>query len=463
MTDMNLLAIGSGVIHTNFDTTVDVFAEQAVLGSILIDASVLDDITFLEPRDFSVKRHELIYRVCRYLHDHDKPVDLVTVTAHFESRNRLDDMGDVGYLSELMSTVPTAANARFYAQIVRSKAHRRRGKELARKIEAAADEDYEDDEDYFARIEEMVDEIRPAQDTEMVSLAEARDDYFRHLKSRAEKLPTGLFKQFDAWAGGMWRGWLYILAGRPGAGKTAKMLLYAYGIAKHNPDAGPVLIFSQEMDRNELIDRMVAAVAGVNYRRLINKGGGEGFTDAEWDRIKRAYDAISRLPLHIRDSAGVTIQEVRATARRFRKRYGKLALVIVDYLQIMDIPQRKNETRAAAIGRVTTAAKQMARQMKCVVMLLSQLSRSSENRERPKLSDLKESGSIEQDADVVEFLWDTGDRIEGAKVVESIYEKGRNVGTNEFRMTFEWWIQRFRELEPRKEAAPGGKGKANRK
>jgi replicative DNA helicase len=105
----------------------------------------------------------------------------------------------------------------------------------------------------------------------------------------------------------------------------------------------------------------------------------------------------------------------------------------------------------------------MARQMKCVVMLLSQLNRGSENRDRPKLGDLKESGSIEQDADVVEFLWDTDDRIDGAKVVESIFAKGRNIGTNTFRLAFEWWIQRFKELEPRKEAAPGGKGKANRK
>jgi replicative DNA helicase len=463
MTDMNLLAIGSGVIHTNFDTTVDVFAEQAVLGSILIDASVLDDITFLEPRDFSLKRHELIYSVCRYLYDHDRPVDAVTVTAHFENRQRLDDIGGVDYLSKLMSTVPNEKNAKFYAQIVRSKAHRRRGKELARKIEAAVDGDYEDDEAYFSTIDELVDEIRPAKESGMLDLTEARDDYYRHLRSRAEKLITGLFRKFDAWAGGMWRGWLFVLAGRPGAGKTAKALLYAYGIARYNPEAGPVLIFSQEMDRNELLDRLVSAAAGVNYPRLINKGGEEGFTDAEWERINRAYDAVSRLPIFIQDSAGVTIQEVRATARRFKKRYGKLALVIVDYLQIMDIPQRKNETRAAAIGRVTRAAKQMARQMKCVVMLLSQLNRGSENRDRPKLGDLKESGSIEQDADVVEFLWDTDDRIDGAKVVESIFAKGRNIGTNTFRLAFEWWIQRFKELEPRKEAAPGGKGKANRK
>ncbi|CRF29033.1 DnaB domain-containing protein [Mycobacterium tuberculosis] len=130
----------------------------------------------------------------------------------------------------------------------------------------------------------------------------------------------------------------------------------------------------------------------------------------------------------------------------------------------MDIPQRKNETRAAAIGRVTTAAKQTARQLKCLFMLLSQLSRSSEGREEPKLSDLKESGSIEQDADVVEFLWDNGEMEGSAKVVQSIFAKGRNIGTRKFRIAFEWWIQRFKELEPRKEvSADDGKRKANRK
>jgi replicative DNA helicase len=136
--------------------------------------------------------------------------------------------------------------------------------------------------------------------------------------------------------------------------------------------------------------------------------------------------------------------------------------VVVDYLQIMDIPQRKNETRAAAIGRVTAAAKQMARHMKCVVMLLSQLSRSSENRDEPKLSDLKESGNIEQDADVVHFLWENGEMHGSAKVVQSIFAKGRNIGTRKFRLAFEWWIQRFIETDPAKEAAATN-GKANRK
>lgn len=452
------------MIPTTLNPTFDLDAEIAVLGSILLKPDALDEIAFLEPRDFSSHRHELIFSVMRYLYDLDRPVDIVTIIDHFQFRNRLDDIGGaeaVKYLTDIMSATPTTANVRYYAELVRSKAHRRRGRELAQKIIAATEGDYESDEDYFAAIDELVDEVRPTSESEMIGLDESRDDYFRHLRSRAEKMKSG-FRRFDEWAGGLWRGWLFILAGRPGAGKTAKALQYAYGVAKHNPDAGPVLIFSQEMDRLELIDRLVAMVANVNYRRLINKGGEDGFSEGEWERIQRGYTEVSRLPIYIRDSAGVTIQEVRSTARRFRKRHGKLALVIVDYLQIMDIPQKKNETRAAAIGRVTSAAKQMARQMKCTFMLLSQLSRNSESRDEPKLSDLKESGSIEQDADVVEFLWDT-DELEGsAKVVQSIFAKGRNVGTNKFHLAFEWWVQRFRELDRKEEPVSHGK-RANRK
>jgi len=434
--------------------THDLSAEQAVLGSVLLKAECLDEITFLEPRDFFADRHRLIFEVMRYLYDHDKPVDVVTIVGHFNRHNRIDDLGGVSYLAQLADSVPTASNVRHYAEIVRSKAHRRRGLLLAEKITEASQEAYDSDDDYFAKIDELTDEIRPAKESGMIGLADGRDDYFAHLRSKAKKLITGLFKLLDEWSGGLWIGWLFVLAGRPGAGKTAKALLYAYGVAKHNPGAGPVLIYSQEMDRNELIDRIVSAVAQVNYKRLINKGGAEGFTDNEWDRINRAYDEVSKLPIYIQDSAGVTIQEVRATARRFKKRFGKLALIIVDYLQIMDIPQRKNENRAQAIGRVTSTAKQTARHLKCVFLLLSQMTRDSENRDEPKLSDLKESSSIEQDADVVEFLWSTGEMEGSAKIVQSIFAKGRNVGTKKFRLAFEWWIQRFKELEP-KEAAVG--------
>jgi replicative DNA helicase len=434
--------------------------EQAVLGAVLLNSECLDVIEYLEPRDFSLKRHEEIFAVMKYLHENDDPVDIMTITAHFakhkkkddkkkDGGTRLDDIGGVSYLSDLAKVTPTAANVGYYAEAVRSQAHRRRSKELARKIEAAADDDYETDEEFFATMDELVDELRPKVQTKMRSFKESRGSYFEHLKSKAAKLLTGVFKQFDDWAM-LWLGWLYIIAGRPGVGKTAKALQLAYGIAKNNPDAGPVLIYSQEMDENEVKDRIVSSVAGINYKRLCEKGGPDGFTEHEWKKINDAYDELEKLKIYVQDSAGVTINEINATARRFKKKYGRIAAIIVDYLQIMEIPMRKNENRSQAIGRVTRTAKTMARQMKFCFIMLSQMTRESEERKEPKLSDLKESGSIEQDADVVEFLWWDGELKDNVRVVQSIFAKGRNIGLNRFRYLFKYWFQKYEEIEKKK-------------
>lgn len=431
------------------ESSVDLQAERSVLGAVFLDPEALDVIrSILEPRDFSQERNELIYKVMLYLDELNIPVDLVTVTNHYTSRNRMGDMGGVKYLTDLASSVPTAANVAYYARIVRSKAHRRRGVELGAVIARIAQEgEFEDDEAYFAAIEDAVTEIRPQETGKMQSLAEIRERYFQHLKSKAEKLLTGFFPQFDEWAQ-LWRGWLYIIAGRPSVGKTAKALLLLLGIAKNNPNAGAILFYSQEMETEEVIDRMVAAEAEVNYPRLINKGGPEGFTDAEWEKINKAYAAIEKYPIYIQDSAGVTIDQIRAEVKKMKKKHKRIAAVIVDYLQIMEIPTRRGELRTQAIGRVTKAAKTMARRMKFVFIMLSQLDRDADN-EEPKLRHLKESGSIEQDADVVEFLWynPESNREPGKKIIDSIFAKGRNIGLNRFRLEFKWWFQKYVELE----------------
>lgn len=424
----------------------DLAAEQAVLGAIFLSPSAIHDVMFLAPRDFAGEQHRLIFQVMQYLAARDVPIDVVTITSEFQKHNRLRDMGSVSYLSRLAGSAPSAANVEYYAKIVRSKAIRRRAIEYGNKLIDMAGEDFETDEEFLAAVEDEVLELRPTTMTKMRSFRDMRDDYYRHLREKAAKLKTGLFKEYDEWAQ-LWRGWLYILAGRPGVGKTAKALMLAYGIAKFNPDAGAVLIYSQEMSYEEVIDRMVAMVAGVNYPRLINKGGPEGFTENEWERINQAYADIEKLPIYVQDSAGVTIDEIRATVKQFRKQHGKVAAVLVDYLQIMEITEKRGENRAQAIGKVTRAAKTIARRNKLLFMLLSQLDRSVDN-EEPKLRHLKESGSIEQDADVVEFLWynhnDQPDRTK--KIVDSIFAKGRNVGTNRFRLEFRWWHQRFVEI-----------------
>lgn len=437
-------------------TGPDIQAEMSVLGAIFLKPECLDDITFLEPRDFVNERNRLIFKVVRWLYDQDRPVDVVSVTEHFQRRGRLNDMGGVIYLTQLVESVPSAANVAYYAQLVRSQALRLRGAELGRKIESLSREDFESDEEYFAAVEALVDELRPGEVKEMRSFSETRQDYYQHLQSKAEKMLSG-FEQFDRWAQ-MWRGWLYVLAGRPSVGKTAKALQLAVGIARQRrevdmimrdmKDAGVVLFFSLEMSENELKDRIISNLSGVSYNRLINKGGEEGFDEDEQDRIDRAYNHLESLPLYIQDKPAVTIDEVRAIARRFKKRHKKIAAIFVDYLQIMSIPLKRGEKRHEAIGRVTSTAKQIARQMNCVFIMLSQMTRDSENHEEPKLSHLKESGSIEQDADVVEFLWHNPDDVEtGGKVIQSVFAKGRNIGVNKFRYLFQGWLQRYKELE----------------
>lgn len=419
-------------------------AEQAVLGSIFLESESIDRIPDLEARDFSTETHQMIFKVMRWLNDRDMPVDLVTINDQFAKFNR---PFDVVYITELAKAVPTAANITYYAGIVRSRALRQRGRMVGDKIVALTNEDFESDEDYFAAVEDLIDELRPKQASKMQSFREMRQEYFEHMKGKAEKLKTGWFEKFDNWAQ-LWRGWLYVLAGRPGVGKTAKALQLLHGIASNNLNAGPVLFWSQEMDKTEVIDRMVSMIAEINYPKLINKGGSEGFTDREWERINAAYKQCENLQIYVQDSSGVTIDQIRSTVKQFKKQFGKVAAVIVDYLQIMDIAEKKGETRAQAIGRVTKMAKNIARRFKLVFIMLSQLDRAVDN-EEPKQKHLKESGSIEQDADVIEFLWfNPDDQLpDSSKIIDSIFAKGRNVGLNRFRLEFKWWFQKFVETD----------------
>src|SRR5699024_7418534 len=193
-------------------------------------------------------------------------------------------------------------------------------------------------------------------------------------------------------------------------------------------------------------DRMISNLSGIPYNRIKNKE----LSPKQYGMVEEAYNKLEQLPIYIQDSSGVTIEEIRATARRFKRRYGDLAMVAVDYLQIMSIPQKRNETRAQAIGNVTTTAKSIAREMRCCFMMLSQMTRDSENFKKPQLSHLKESSSIEQDADVVEFLWhDPNDTEQQGKVIQQFIAKGRDIGINEFRLLFRGWKQQFTELDKR--------------
>ncbi len=417
---------------------VDVQAEQSVLGAVFLDSNVLDEITFLEERDFSLPRHQQIYKVMRYLEKKGLPVDIVTVTETYVKFGRVDEHL-VKYLSELAGSCPSIANIEYYAKLVRSKAMGRRIKDMGAIITGMSRDAYESDEEYFAYVEELVSEMRPQDNAKMLSFSETKEEYYSHLKTPAEYIKTG-FEEFDKWAQGLWRGWLFISAGRPSVGKTAIALQRIYGVAKQQQ--GVVLVWSQEMKRNSLKDRMLSAVTGIPFQKIKMKK----LSPSEQALLDRAYDSFEYLPIYLQDSSGVTIDEIKATAKQFKKKFGKIAMIVVDYLQIMNIPQTKGDTRALAIGRVTGQAKQIAMDLNCCFMMLSQMTRDSEKRGRPQLSDLKESSSIEQDADVVEFLWSEGETTSQGKIVNQTFAKGRDVGVNEFKLLFLNWKQKFTEI-----------------
>lgn len=425
-------------IHLN-SIGIELDAERSVLGAVLLDPNSLDEIVFLEERDFMTIRHQQLYKVMRYLEKKGNPVDILTVTEAYVKFGRIEELGGVSYLSELVSSCPTTANVEYYAKLIRSKAMERRIKNTADIISGMSRDDYESDEEFFSYVEQLVTELRPQDNEQMLNFSDTREEYYTHLKTPAEFIKTG-FDEFDKWAQGLWRGWLFISAGRPSVGKTALALQRIYGVAKQKK--GVVLVWSQEMKRNALKDRMLSAQTGIAYQKIKMKN----LNEKEQSLLDWAYKEFEYLPIYMQDSSGVTIDEIQATAKQFKKKFGGIAMIVVDYLQIMSIPQTKGDTRALAIGRVTGQAKQIAMDMDCCFMMLSQMTRESDKRGRPLLSDLKESSSIEQDADVVEFLWSEGEKTSQGKIVNQTFAKGRDIGVNEFKLLFLNWKQKFTEI-----------------
>ncbi|CAH1205735.1 Replicative DNA helicase [Paenibacillus plantiphilus] len=426
-------------MNLNTDLLQTIEAENAVIGSVLLDNQVMDDICeMLEPRDFYIETNRLIWEGMQYQFRKNAPIDLVTMVTVLQRYDRLGEVGGVSRLSEIMSGTPTASNVKYYAEIVRSKAYRRRGNEAGIKIADLAANTEMDDEEYFHQIERIALSVRPQVNGDMKSLSETKQDYFNYLNEKEDFIYTG-FNQFDSWMNGVGRGWLYILAGRPSVGKTAKALQMARGIAEQN--VGEVLIWSQEMKRNQLLNRMLSPMTMINSNGFRNKN----LTEIEMMRVKKAYEQLEQLPLHIEDARNVTIDEVRATGRQFKRNYGRIGAIFIDYLTIMKIIPNKGETRSQAVGYVTRTAKQIALELDCPIIMLAQLSR--EGKDEPKLEHLRDSGEIEQDADVVEFLWhNPEDTHRDGKVIQSIIAKGRDVGVNHFRYLFKGWIQKYEEL-----------------
>jgi replicative DNA helicase len=424
-------------------------AEQSVLGSILIDPeAILKVADFLRAADFYRQQHKDIYEAMVGLHGQREPIDLVTLGDELARRDRLDGVGGPAYLATLMNTVPTAVHVEHYGRIVERKSVLRNLIAAAGKIAAVGYEEANDAEVAIDRAEGILFEIsqhRTVGGFESLAtlLGQAYDrlEYLHEHRGQLLGIPSGL-GQLDTLLGGFQPSDLIILAARPSVGKTS----LALNIAQHAAvrEARKVGVFSLEMSKEQLALRLLSAESGINPRPLQT-----GFVDeTDWSKIAQVMNAMHAAPMWIDDSPVLTVMELRTKARRLEAEQRGLDLIIVDYLQLMQGSlNQKEANRVQEVSEISRGLKALARELKIPVIALSQLSRNVEQRgtQEPRLSDLRESGGLEQDADVVIFLYREGDQNSESEVelVKAKVAKHRNGPIGEVPLQFRKSNTRF--------------------
>uniref|UniRef100_A0A7C4AJB4 Replicative DNA helicase n=1 Tax=Thermodesulfovibrio aggregans TaxID=86166 RepID=A0A7C4AJB4_9BACT len=395
------------------DTSVDrlppqsLEAEQAVLGAIIIEGeSITKAIDILTPQDFYREPHRKIYTAMLELFNKNEPIDLITLTEHLKDKGQLDEAGGLGYLSNLATVVPTSANIRYHAKLVREKALLRALIRACTEIVTKVYEEPDDAEEMLDYAERSIFEISEKRmDTNFYQMKDVVKHTFKIIESMYEKkavitgIPSG-FRDLDGLTSGFQPGDLIIIGGRPGMGKTA----FALNIAQYvGVELGePVAFFSLEMSKEQVAMRLLSSIAMVNSVSLR-----KGFiSKRDWEKITDAAVRLADAPIYIDDSSQMSILEVRAKARRLKMEKGKLSLIIIDYLQLMR-GRTAYDRREQEISEISRSLKAMAKELKVPVVALSQLNRSVEKTQdrRPTLANLRESGAIEQDADVIIFLY----------------------------------------------------------
>ena len=384
----------------------DDVAEQSVLGAILIDKDAMVDVAeFLRPHHFYKEAHGHIFSAMMALYESHEPIDVVSLTAQLKSDGKLKIVGGAGYLSDLLNVVPTSAHAERYGRIIQENCTKRSLIEVGAKITEYAFKDEGSAQSIVDKAEQEIFAI--SQETTKRDFIPIKDalassfDRLDELHKRAVGLrgvPTG-FADLDFRLAGMQDSNLLILAARPGTGKTAMILNIAqYAAVKEKI---PVGIFSLEMSKEELVDRMLVSQADIDAWKL--KTG--KLTDDDFTHLSEAMGELAEAPIFIDDTPGLNIIEMRTKARRLQVEQG-VKLIIVDYLQLAD-SGRRFDNRVQEVSVISQSLKNIARELRLPVLACSQLSRAVESRSSrvPELSDLRESGSIEQDADVVMFLY----------------------------------------------------------
>jgi len=416
-------------------------SEKALLGSIMLKPEGMNDaIDLVTPDSFYAEKHRYIYQAMLELFSRSEPIDLLSLSSKLKEKKKLDQIGGSAYLTELVNAVPSASNLKHYAEIVQKKSVMRGLIEVSNHISELG---YQEDtrlEDLLDQAEKKVFAVTNAPiGQKFISIRETlgeaweRLDSLHHKKGEIRGVPSG-FKNLDDHLAGFQKSDLVILAARPSMGKTALALDIARQTATlHNT---PVGIFSLEMSAQQLVDRMLAAESRVDAWKLRT---GRLAADEEFSKIRDSLDKLAKAPIFIDDKPSNTVLGMRSTARRLKSEHG-LGLIIVDYLQLM-APSRNYDSMVHQVTEISRSLKALARELDVPVLALSQLSRAVEQRQgRPRLSDLRDSGSIEQDADVVMFIHREDKYKEDSdrpNIAEILIEKHRNGPTGKIELYFD--------------------------
>lgn len=436
----------------------DLDAEAAVLSAVLLEPAAMDTVSLvLAPECFYSEANRRIFEAASDLGEKGSPVDVVTVAGLLRERERLAQCGGAAYLARLVDSVPSVAHVETYAEMVREKWRVRSLIATCQRIAAEGYSDVGDAQTFIDRAEAEIYKIAQRERRKDAAHIEVvlHESYQKMLAAEQRQgeveLPTGLVK-LDQKIGGLGRGRVTVVAGRPGMGKTAIATGAAENIASV---AGAAAIFSLEMPRAELGMRMACCRAGASVHRGINGW----LWDAERVAVLRAKDELRRLPIWIDDTPAISLMELRSRARAIAtKAGGRLALIVIDYLQLMRGSSDRRDTRDRELSAITAGLKQLAKELECAVILLSQLNRECENEKdkRPRLSHLRESGGIEQDADDVVFVY--RDEYYHAEsddkgIAELIVAKQRNGPTGTVRVGFAGASTAFHDLDERSAAS----------
>ncbi len=430
--------------------------ESSVIGGLLLSNDAWDRVSdILGDADFYRYEHRLIYGAIGALINNSRPADVITVFEYLQSQGRADEVGGLSYLNSLAQYVPSASNIRRYAEIVRDRS-------ILRKLVTASDEIATNAFNTKGRqVSDIVDESEQkifnigeqgkrngggfqAMDTLVVKLLD-RVQEMADNPNDVTGVPTG-FYDLDRMTAGLQAGDLIVLAARPSMGKTALAINIAEHVALN--EGLPVAVFSMEMGAAQLAVRIVGSIGRIDQGHLRTGK----LTDEEWPRLSEAIEKLRTISLHIDESAGLTSGDLRSSARRLSRQCGQLGLIVVDYLQLMSGNGGDGENRATELGEISRGLKMLARELKCPVIALSQLNRSVEQRpdKRPMMSDLRESGAIEQDADIIMFIYRdeyyTKEACKEPGVAEIIIAKQRNGPTGTVKLAFLRNITKFESL-----------------